>query len=264
MFRQGVRTFDLYDFFSVFIPGLSFLIAILPILPSTVPVDFGISGLVILLIFGVAFGRGVHAVGVEAESKSSVRSHREKFKYELKNQDELSSDLVNKFINTSQNRFGEEYGDPLDEQTVDDLYVLARSLIHMSSKGRSRTFQAVLDFYRSMLIVCISSITLYLMYTLYTLFGGGYKSYLDVALASNGMCLNTGSDCTAIHPSLIFVSAGVVFSFSYWMFRRIRNRYRRFYLQYLLADFIILQQTMDNSDPNKSADGDGTEYYHFT
>lgn len=160
MLEEGTRRFDLYDFFSILLPGSAFVIGLIPILPHDVPV-FATASIGFLLVWGFIFGRSLHVIGVAVDKfegwwiiRSSVSiDHRDKFIEELINPTDIESELANGFYLHCRQTF-QQLDLPPERQDLDSeehrtdlnmLYGIARSYIHMDGRGRSRTFQAVLD-----------------------------------------------------------------------------------------------------------------------
>jgi hypothetical protein len=66
---------DLYDFFSVLLPGVYFLITLIPVVPDSLPLGTATAA-VVLLVGGYVVGRALHTA---AESLDSSPSNRETF-----------------------------------------------------------------------------------------------------------------------------------------------------------------------------------------
>lgn len=267
MLTEGTRRFDLYDFFSVFIPGGAFLVGVLPFLPREAPISStGFLGAMLLL--GFVFGRAIHALGLWLEGAGGnaitsfsiagygidlrggdgvATSHRDYFIVEILEPNEISSGLVDTFyslssgyfdhLNLTDKRSGlarEEHEDELES-----LYTLVRSAIHIDARGRSRTFQAVLDFQRTMMM---ASLLLFVIYIFYS----GLKAVEPV---SGGL---VGYDTFISYLDLpwwiIFLGAVFILVGSYTTFEQIRSNYRRYFVQYLMADFITLRESAPETE----------------
>lgn len=272
MISEGTRRFDLYDFFSVLLPGGIFTIGLVPFLPTDAEV-FSVGGVAAGVILGFVFGRALHAIGLRWEASPDDKewkflqiggfglgdqkistNHREQFIHELLWAENISKGLVNEFYRKSvrtfsdldlpesrarllaQRRRSTLRRDACDSE-LETLYVLVRAKIHMDSRGRSRTFQAVLDFQRTMLP---TSVLLFVIYGLYvvsiTSEAGnivGYEPYissLDIAWW------------------LIFLTPLISVLVVLYTFVRSRTAYRRYFVQYLMADFITLYIAEHGSD----------------
>lgn len=167
MILEGTRELDLYDFFSVLIPGAAFLIGLFPFLPEDTPIfSTGVIGL--LIVGGFVFGRGIHAFSLRLEKYTPAANHRQLFKDELQDTDNLSKRLVNTFYSESRKHFANVPFPPLrselSEEEADSLYELVRSTIHIDGRGRSRSFQAIVDFYRSMWVLSAILAAIYIGY----------------------------------------------------------------------------------------------------
>ncbi|PHQ44249.1 hypothetical protein DJ68_19505, partial [Halorubrum sp. C3] len=171
MIEEGTRQFDLYDLVSVLIPGSTFTVGLAPLLPADTGTP-STAGLVILLLLGFVFGRGIHAVGIQLESHEAATSHREVFRKEIANTTNLSDDVVDRFYDTARDKFELDFLDTdrtqldpdRDASDIDAIYDHVRSYIHIDARGRSRTFQAVLDFCRGMMVASAILSFIYLAY----------------------------------------------------------------------------------------------------
>ena len=67
MLSSGTRKLDLYDFFSVFIPGAVVMVALAPLLPESVD-PTPLEATVPLLLGGFVVGRGIHVVAVGSKT----------------------------------------------------------------------------------------------------------------------------------------------------------------------------------------------------
>lgn len=239
MLTEGTRRFDLYDFFSILIPGAAFLIGLLPLFPSQTPI-FSTATIAILIVAGFVIGRSIHAAALWLERFNDVTSHREQFANELVDAKFVSEDLVNRFYKHCLDSF-DEISLPEDRtdlsqsdhcDNLETLYGLVRSYIHMDARGRSRTFQAVLDFYRSIWVASAVLSVIYVAFAALIGFGAptgdavGYISHLGEL---------------EIHYTIIFFGAVFVLGSAYATFKRVRSSYREFFIQYLMSDFVVLR-----------------------
>ncbi|WP_135302630.1 hypothetical protein [Haloarcula amylovorans] len=248
MIGEGTRQLDLYDFFSIFIPGASLLLGVVPLIPQSVHMPPA-AIIAVLIVGGVVVGRGIHAARLWIEENAGAPSHRDEFIDEILNPCVLTDDLINQFYLACQDNFDNlalpnDRSDLNRQSHADDLdmlYSLVRSKIHMDARGRSRTFQAVLDFYGS---IWIASSLLFSLYYSYATIDGltngwstgfgdviGYQSYLSTY---------------DIHYAVIAVFAVGVWGGAYYTFYRVRSDYREIYIQYFMSDFVILQNESGN------------------
>jgi hypothetical protein len=238
MIGEGTRQFDLYDFFSIFIPGVTFLLALVPFLPrdQSLP-TLGIVGLV--LIGGFVVGRVVHALRILIEDWANLTTHRDYFINEITNPRGIDSSLVERFYETAKAEFdhaGLPDWDNIDKNKHTDeletLYTLTRSAIHIDSRGRSRTFQAIYDFYTSMMIASSAIALLYLLYSLIQGFDLvssatiGFKPYITIL---------------DVHWLVLLFITLTAYNLLFYISRQMRTPYRRYFIQYLISDFIVLQ-----------------------
>ena len=238
MLTEGTRQLDLYDFFSIFLPGGTLLIGLLPLAPAT-SITLSPGLLLFLLIPGFVVGRGVHAFGLWVGSVVGVQTHRQQFIDELVDPSIVTDEYSERFFSVCKDTFDgltlpEEHTE-LDEEEhreiLDDLYGLVRAYIHMDSRGRSRTFQAVLDFHRSMWII---SVFLWAVYFLYSFLKAFRIFRGDVTYISYISALN-------IHFVIIFGVSLLILGGAYMTFKRVIPSYRQYFIQYMMADFLILQ-----------------------
>lgn len=264
MLNEGTRRFDLYDFFSVLIPGGAFVIGLTPFAPKTLPVT-STGGILMLIVASFVAGRGLHAIGLlierpfDEDSEVDIKgivgvvggsiatSHREYFVSEVIEPDDLSEGLVEEFYSRTLEHFPElsfpdDRSNLNHEDHADDLetlYSLVRSFIHLDSRGRSRTFQAVLDFQRTTMVTAFMLYVPYGLYGLVKIFAQvpgdlvGYQSYIG-SLDLTGWLVFYGATFLLIAADMTFLE--------------IRSNYRYYFIQYLMADFINLHQADGGSD----------------
>lgn len=176
--QTTVKRFDLYDFFSVFLPGLAFFLGIYPFFPKQVGIT-GLGSALIVLTLGFVFGRilhtvvtGLHDLCSDQLSVVNAKTHRDVFCDEVRNPGSISNKLVDGFYREAWRAFGEiglhynrAYQDTEeDNKLLNELYVCVRSYTHISSDGPSKKFQAIYAFHRSMWMV---SFLLFVAYTTY-------------------------------------------------------------------------------------------------
>lgn len=239
MISDNARRFDLYDFFSVLLPGVALLLSVVPFLPKDTDLN-AIGALLPILVGGFVFGRAVHtlAVGLEDNYQASP-THRERFIQELSTPDILNEETLQAFYDECTETFDfldEEYpweqgGDERNKAKLEDLYGIVRSYIHIDSRGRSRTFQAIYSFYRSMWIVSILVAAMYFLYGL--LKGSGTMDNIVTFTSFLGSL--------EIPPGLLVLSSAIVALASYRAFSEARADYQKHFIRYLFADFLVIQ-----------------------
>ena len=252
MLAGSTRRFDLYDFFSVFIPGTTFVLGTLPFLPHQTPID-SIGLLLPMIILGFSVGRAIHTAANSIDDRFDTDGHRDHFRWELQQTEagDMDQGVVDRFYKRSKELFGDDIGLPDDRSEVtgaqaDALYALVRSYIHIDSRGRSRTFQAVYSFYRSMWLVSLLLCGLYFGYGLIRMSGLSqemvdyytYISSLDIS-------------------AVVFVFGSlVVITSSYTTFRGAKSTYQRYFIQYLISDFLVLRDSnsgIQAGDPTRQS-----------
>ncbi|RLM39284.1 hypothetical protein [Haloarcula sp. Atlit-120R] len=238
MIGRGTRQLDLYDFFSIFIPGATLLLGVVPLLPQKTKVP-ATAAIAILIVGGVVAGRSVHAARLYTVTEADAETHRDVFIDEIFSANISSDDLVQQFYKAAVSHF-DDIGLPDDlgdlerkkhENDLDTLYSLVRSQIHMDSRGRSRTFQAIYDFYGNLYIVFS---TFGVIYYGYAILNATQQSRFSLTIYQPVL----GS--YQVDPLLIGIFAGSVFLFGRYIFKQMRIKYRDIYVQYLMADFVVI------------------------
>lgn len=236
MRQNVVRLFSLYNFFSVFLPGFAFLLGIVPLLPSSVPTDVA-TALVPLLALGFVVGQAVHSLAVWAEKVFGHERHRTRFADELGGRTgRLDDGLVREFRTCyAEGRFGISLFPSEEEHSADysSVYALVQSFVHTEDLGRSRTFQAVYAFCRSLWFESFLLTFLYWSVALYVVV---VDAEPQILLSTTGGLSETVFLSTAICGICIFV------------FKYAADQYQEHFVQYLLADFVVLSRR-DANDP---------------
>lgn len=260
MIRTSGPRLNLYNFFSVLLPGVTFVLGISPFLPSETKID-PLIGVVPLLAGGFVFGQAIHSLAVIWQSRTPRRTHREQFQELLKGEtlpkyegvdDDPAEEIVTRntledFHEACDTRFdGIELPDfenreEASADTLRDLYTLVRGAVHFDGRGRSRTFQAIYAFCRSMWVL---SIVLWVIY--YTYVG---VRLLDVpAVLANHV--GAGPNNTLIYtpllteyvpsPETVLILSTAIFLSSHKMFRSSTDEYKRYFTEYLISDFLLV------------------------
>lgn len=224
--------FDLYDFFSMLLPGATLLIGLLPFLPQKFPVD-AIGSAFILLIGGYVVGRALHSAAESLDRILNEPSHRDVFVSALQSNspDILNAETRDSFYIKAVTEF--DIGLPNDRTGASDddlsaLYVHVRSLLYRGSRARSQTFQAVFAFYRSIHLATQIIVVCYAAYgigKLMNLFGsiGSFTTYI-------------GS--LGLPPNLFLLGSEVVLGLSLLTFKDAKGDYREYFIQYLFVDYL--------------------------
>lgn len=249
MLRRGITRFDLYDFFSVFLPGAALLAGLLPFLPKGTSVGPGFLG--VLVVLGFVVGRAIHSGAIRFDDLLENKTHRELFLEQLDDPTLLSGSVVDRFFDVccavySDLDFCEDRSVAVDsDDELEPLYTLVRSYVHMDSRGRSRTFQAVYAFHRSMWFVSISLAVVYPAY--------GVARYIKLIQGTVEFQSYVGS--LGMPPLiLIFVPSAAVL-FVQTLFRIGKMRHQRSYIRYLITDFVTLYEAeheIEDGDPSRT------------
>lgn len=232
---QGSRSvYDLYDFFSMVLPGATLLLGLLPFAPSSIsPSSVGM--LFILVAIGYVVGRALHSAAESIDNLTGAPSHRDVFIRELSEQepDILSPETVDAFYDAATSRFDsvawEDNRTDANDHDLELLYVFTRSYLHIDGQGRSRTFQAVFAFYRSINLVVYFLGGAFILYGIIDSTGaleafGAYVSHLETL---------------GLPPLVMFLTGEIAIGITGMTFHDAKSDYRRYYIQYMISDFLI-------------------------
>lgn len=247
MLQAGARRFELYDIFSVFVPGAALILAFVPLLPAFIPLSSP-PILIPFLIASFIAGRAIHVVAIKIETFAERESHREVFREEVCSPNHVDTDVVKRFCKEAAEVFDEIGLDGLEDGTLDaanedqaeTLYVLVRSYIHLDGRGRSRTFQALYSFHRSMWVITAPIGLIYYLYAIISV--AGYWETVDLYQSYIGS--------VNIAPELIAMGGAVIYLTGWEAFSKARPEYQKYFIQYLISDFLVLQ-TADSPEDNK-------------
>lgn len=248
--QAGISRFDLYDFFSVFLPGATLLTGLSPLLPVGTNFTAGLAGL--LIVLGYVTGRAVHGVAIASDDLWDQRGHRKMFVDQMSEPELLSGVVVERFLEASRTMYdgldlhGSQEGS-VDTEKLESLYTLVRSYIHIDSRGRSRTFQATYSFYRSMSTVVVVLFVVYYLYGVSRLLGVTRELGIDETYIGS-------SELPPLIVSTFPVYLGVVL---FEIFYRSKRRHQRYYVQYLVSDFLTLHETREADSGDSSPQRDG-------
>jgi len=228
-------TFDLYDFFSMLLPGAALLLGLMPFIPQSLPMGT-FETLFVLLAGGYILGRGIHSAAESVDGIRGTDSHRDVFGKLMR--DESSSDISQETVGAYYEAAREQFDHidwPRDRQDLSTeqvtmLYVHTRALIHRDGNGRSRTFQAIYAFYRSITLVVVTLIGFYVLYA----FGESF-SYWDTIFT-----FETYVGVLDLPPLSFLLVSEIVLALTVITFHDAKYDYREYFIQYLFADFLIL------------------------
>ncbi|WP_144426043.1 hypothetical protein [Halanaeroarchaeum sulfurireducens] len=238
--------FGLYDFFSMFIPGTTLIIGLLPFLPQRLVLKpYELAFLVIIL--GYVVGRGVHSAAESADNFLNNPNHRDLFISALGNEHPNSSvgDLFDSFYNRAKADLPIN-GVPDDRTEASGsllgiMYVHARSKLTMDGSGRAKTFQATFAFYRSIHFVMVALAAIYIFYSIvhyYELIPGG----LDFITYIGGL---------GIPPQIMVGASEFLAGISFFTFHDAKGDHRQYYIQYLIQEYLIVTESEDEYSPQQ-------------
>lgn len=231
-----------YDFFSMFIPGATLLIGLLPFLPQRIALKpYELAFLVVIL--GYVVGRGVHSAAESADNFFDTPNHRDLFI------NVLGSDHPNSTIDRLLDSF---YKRAKTDLAIDDIppertdadgnllgmmYVQARSKLTMNGSGRAETFQATFAFYRSIHFVMVTLALIYVVYSLVHFY----------ELIPEGLHFITYIGGFDIPPEILVGASEFITGISFVTFHDAKNDHREYYIQYLLQEYLIVTESDCNS-----------------
>lgn len=227
------RLFSVYDFFSVLLPGLATVLGFYMLIPK--PIEIGIvAALLPILVLSFVFGQALHSLSAWFEAILNrtrlVSSHRTQFgDYIHRNAD---NHVVQKFREDCAYEFrdsglinGGQGG--VSKEAWKDLYPYIQSHIYTNDAGRSRTFQAIFAFSRSMTVFLFGLPLLYLLHF-----------FLD----SEGMIISRPPKYLLFFPSFReFIEAVWPLSWlGMLVFLYATYSYKQYFVQYLVSDFVSI------------------------
>lgn len=232
------RLFSVYDFFSVFLPGLATLLGFYLLLPESITISI-IATIIPTIVLSFIFGQALHALSAFFENKVSnwtpIMSHRDHFGHKLANPGEGERRIINKFKKESGFMLADieilEKNNELSEKEWRELYPLVQSHVYQTQSGRSQTFQSIYAFSRSVLVLLSGLPILYYIHhflrttvTLvdrdpkYLLYFPSYSDFNEVVLP---LC----------------VLGAILFAYSSYS-------YKRYFVQYLITDYVLEREKM--------------------
>lgn len=231
----STRRFDLYDFFSVFVPGATLIVGLLPFLPDDT--DLGsLVTLIPLVLGGYVVGRGLHSAAAKIDDELGG-THRTRFFDQFEGEPaDVTPEARDRFLADVESAYrftgGRETEPPrADGRDLATLYATARSAVHIDGRGRSRTFQAVYAFHRSMWVLAVVLGLLYL----------AYATLRVTERASEVVGYRSFVGALGVDPIVLFLLVLVAWSVSFATFRRSKPAFRRYFVQYLIADFLTIR-----------------------
>lgn len=226
---------DLYDFFSVLLPGVYVLILLIPLVPRSLPLGT-VGSAVVLLVGGYVTGRGLHTAAYSYDEKVGFPSNRDTFINAIKDSDVeiLSPELRDQFYGVVKADSG--FSLPYDRQDADNeelrtLYVYVRSQLYQHGNARAQSFQAIYAFYRS---AHFATIIVALCYV-------GYAAGQSTEYWENIGEYSTYMGQLGIEASDIIFFAEILFFVSLITLKGAKSDYKQYYLQYLMTDYINMK-----------------------
>jgi hypothetical protein len=226
---------DLYDFFSMLLPGAALLIGLLPFLPQKLPVD-AVGSAVILLIGGYVVGRALHTAAESLDQIFNEPSHRDVFVSTLQSNSPSILDMETR--DSFYFKATEEFNVSLpsdrtqaSDESLSALYVRVRSLLYRGSRARSQTFQAVFAFYRSIHLAAQIIVLCYFFYGIGEIFDlfngvGSFTTYIGAL---------------GLQPNVFLLAAEVILGLSLLTFKDAKSDYREYFIEYLFVDYLTMR-----------------------
>ena len=224
--------FDLYDFFSMLLPGATLLIGLLPFLPQKFPIG-AIGSALILLIGGYVVGRALHSAAESLDRIFSEPSHRDVFVSALQSNSPeiLNSETRDAFYDRATEEFDIGLADDRTKASNDALsalYVHVRAILYRGNRTRSQTFQAVFAFYRSIHLATQIIVVCYAAY--------GIGKVMDLFGGIGSFTTYIGS--LGLPPNLFLLGSEIVLGLSLLTFKDAKGDYREYFIQYLFVDYL--------------------------
>ena len=243
------KKIDLYDFYSVLLPGLLFFIFLFPVYPSFV---LAISNIVvvigILLVVSYVIGRVLHASAADLREALGGSTYEEKFTEAMNNSEDgrFPRRTIDFFKTVCNRKFPHTevfWGGQMEvkEDQLDALYTSIYSYLYFSPRSLSQTFRALFAFNRTMELVSVLLAIAYgglLLGTVTNGFGSGIQLYQSVLMASP---LNENKRVVLSIGAIIFLVLSILFEVS-------TRKYIDQHIRYLIIDVLILQATQGGTD----------------
>lgn len=285
--RGYLRSLNLYNLVAILLPGVALLIILFPLFPRGVKID-PILALVPLIAVGFLIGQAMHSFAVTLDSyrgnKKGMTLHRELFVGLFCSDISESDDptlqrLAEDFVHAYNREFG-SLGTPVHRYIVEDCdpevrisefyddvaneglssdrgnsigkvslaYTYARSKVHTDGRGRSRVFQSVYAFNRSIAYTLPLMIVTYILYPIIILLNLPEKVATSAGVERIDYQPMIADFVTP--PSLVGALGLIIGGALFVMFVRSTGGYRKYYIQYTLADYLVLSQTETGGGEN--------------
>lgn len=287
MSSGSIRGLNLYSFYAILIPGIAFLLLLVPLFPAGIEVDILVA-LIPIAAAGFILGQAIHTLAVIVQSVSDIdqtsTSHRELFTALLQGEDlifetNIPDELVERFIKSVNSSFQSDFTEPQDQTTnasepldapevpwvqtafpvldssvnlsksqVGTVYTLVRGKIHMDGNGRSRVFQSTYAFCRSVFV------GLPIVWVIYVLYAVSNAIDLESIIVE---VLNLQPDAPIFYqpiiatiidePTGVVLVASVTILPLVFLFSEAMEQYKQYYVEYTMSDFILITEESDES-----------------
>lgn len=247
------RSLNLYNFFAIFLPGFLFIILLIPFSPQSIDIRTPLAAIPLIAV-GFVIGQALHTISIIVQSlpagNTTTTSHRELFVQAVDDQSEHSPKIPNPLISrfkTSVNdqHSGEDTG-PLntDNATSNDeiksVYHLARSKIHADGRGRSRVFQSIYAFSRSVQVMILVVGVIYIVYAILD-FVDISQAFASQSSLEFSVQIYTPLIASALEQPLVVIPLAILgMALGYGIFNKTTAQYKRNYVEYTLADYVVI------------------------
>jgi len=193
------------------------------------------------LAIGFVAGQLIHILSVFLERWIGLPGHRKLLADNLRNPTVISRRTAKRFYRICQWEFigigltGHRVADSWNDDLMDMLYVHVRSYVDFDGRGRSQIFQAIYAFCRSLYLSSI-------------LLGGIYVIYIALLVEKGSWLIRNNGSLTYI-PKISIFNFPPMFLLGVLMFRvltsyvgfsRAKSEYRRYFIQYLVCEFLLM------------------------
>ncbi|GAB6861248.1 hypothetical protein ACFR97_14385 [Haloplanus litoreus] len=221
--------FSKYDFFSVFVPGLATVFGFYMIIPKEIDIPV-VSAIIPTLVLSFVFGQALHSLSVLVENLIGkvgfAATHRDQFYSRLNQDSDTTAKKVEEICESHIEDDGIDGELDFSSDSNDAVYSFVQSYVYIHDIGRSRTFQSIFAFSRSMTVFLFGLIPLYLTHQ--------YLREVGVVARDPKYLVffpNFGDFAQTVIP-LAFMG-GLVFWYSAY-------KYKSYFVEYLITDFISL------------------------
>lgn len=197
-------------------------------------------GLILAMIIGAAAGIFAPVGRLRRHARAILTPHREIFQKRISRDDVLAGVFVRQVADSI---------DGMSVDSVDDIYLLAMSRLEYAGTGRARLFQAIFSFSRSLWIITLSFSALYILI--------GWE-FSPIEFMPNGInaSLSAISNYRPTVSSIVgegtgMVLVGFVMIFTSLLFFRSEAKYKKLYVDYVIADYLTLSFTEDRSSEDR-------------